>query len=245
MAENTGEVGVWYAVLGAALAIPGAKVNRREFLIKEFGKYCNQGTLERIINEGSVKAGIEVTLMDKIANETINIHSGIATSISFATGIPGGLTMLATVPADIAQYYYHVIVVAQKLAYIYGFADLEIVSDNFKSLLTLLIGVMADIEDADKTVTEIFAAQVSKDMTAIALGKVFNKTIIRIAIALSYRLTGKSLFKSIWKAIPIVGGLVSGGITLFTFHPMCNNLKDRLHSSTETITRNLSTKLLR
>lgn len=38
-------VGVWYNVLGAALQIPGAKVNRAEFLVKEFGRYCNAGTI--------------------------------------------------------------------------------------------------------------------------------------------------------------------------------------------------------
>jgi hypothetical protein len=68
---------------------------------------------------------------------------------------------------------------------------------------------------------------------------------MRIAIALSYHITGKTVFKSIWKVIPIVGGLVSGGITLFTFFPMCNNLKNRLHRSTETITKEISSAVIK
>jgi hypothetical protein len=245
MAENVGNVGVWYNVLGAALLIPGAKVDRKEFLTQEFGKYCDSETVEKILKEGTVKAGVEVRLMDRIADEAITLHTGIATSLSFAAGIPGGLTMLATVPADIAQYYYHVIVIAQKLAYIYGFLNMGMVEDHFKSLLTLLIGVMVEIEDADKTVTEIFSAQVAEDVTAVAMGKVFSKTIMKIAVSLSYRLTGKSVFKSIWKAIPIVGGVVSGGITLFTFSPICNKLKEKLHKSTETISKELSLKVMK
>ncbi|MDR0784644.1 MAG: hypothetical protein LBE74_02000 [Treponema sp.] len=237
MAKNTGDVGVYYNVLGAALQIHGAKVNRQEFLAKEFGKYCNPETIEKILKEGTVKAGVEVTLMDKIADEAIGLHTGIASSLSFASGIPGGLAMFATVPADIAQYYYHVIVIAQKLAYIYGLAELGIVDDDFKSLLTLLVGVMTEDEDANRTITEIFSSQVSKEVVAISLGKAFNKTILKIATALAYRLTGKSVFKSIWKAIPIIGGVVSGGITLFTFQPMCNKLKARLHKSIETANR--------
>jgi hypothetical protein len=55
--------------------------------------------------------------------------------------------------------------------------------------------------------------------------------VLRVAVALSYRLTGKTVFKSVWKAIPLLGGVVSGGITLFTFAPMCNQLKNRLHES--------------
>lgn len=245
MSEDIGNVGIWYNVLGAALLIPGAKVDRKEFLAQEFGKYCNTETVGKILREGTAKAGVEARLMDRIADEAIALHTGIATSLSFAAGIPGGLTMLATVPADIAQYYYHVIVIAQKLAYIYGFAEMGMVEDNFKSLLTLLIGVMVEIEDADKTITEIFFAQVTKDVTTVALGKVFNKTVMKIAVALSYRLTGKSVFKSVWKAIPIMGGVVSGGITLFTFNPMCSKLKDKLHKSTETISKELSLKVIK
>jgi len=150
-----------------------------------------------------------------------------------AAGIPGGLAMLGTVPADIAQYYYHLIVVAQKQAYIYGLTDLGMTDDHFKSLLTLLIGAMADIEEADKTVTELFSKEASQNVIGMALGKSLNKTVLQIALALSYRLTGKAVFKSVWKAIPVIGGVVSGSITLATFLPMCNKLKDRLHDSVE------------
>ena len=244
MADNTEAVGVWYNVLGAAMQIPGARVNRGEFLVKEYGKYCDKTTIEKILAKGAAAAGVEVALMDKIADDTINFHSGIATTLSFAAGIPGGLTMLATVPADIAQYYYHVIVVAQKLAYIYGFLEIPLVGDHFKSLVTLLLGVMADIEDAHTTVTEIYAGQVSKEVAGLVVGKALNKTVLKVAVTLSYRLTGKSLFKSLWKAIPIIGGVVSGGITLFTFLPMCANLKNRLRKSTETTTKALSLQVL-
>lgn len=245
MADNTGDVGVWYKVLGAALMIPGAKVDRKEFLSKEFGKYCNAATLEKIIKKGTVQAGVEVALMDKVAEDTINFHSGIATSLSFAAGIPGGLTMLAAVPADIAQYYYHVIVVAQKLAYMYGLVDLEMAGDNFKSLVTLLIGLMANIEDADKTVMEIYSAQATKDVATLAAVKALDKTVLKIAVKLSYMLTGKTVFASIWKVIPIIGGIVSGGITLATFLPMCNKLKERLHTSAETVSRDISLQVIK
>jgi predicted transcriptional regulator len=104
---------------------------------------------------------------------------------------------------------------------------------------------MVNIDEADKTVAEIYSAQFSKEITAIALGKMLNKGILKTALAVSYRLTGKTVFKSIWKVIPIIGGVVSGGITLFTFSPMCNNLKARLHKSTETVTKELSERVLR
>jgi hypothetical protein len=259
MANDTGEAGAWYSILGAALKIPGARVNRKDFLSEEFKKYCDAAVLNKVLSERTVAAGVNITLMDRVAKDVINLHSGIATSISFATGIPGGLTMLATVPADIAQYYYHVIVVAQKLAYIYGFSDLEMEDDDFKALLTVLVGVMASVEEADKTLAQLYSSQIEKnvsetndlveadktlaqlsstqvknDATKLALVKSLNKIVLRIAVALSYHLTGRTVFKSIWKAIPIIGGVVSGGITLFTFMPMSNTLKDIMHKNAET-----------
>jgi hypothetical protein len=172
--------------------------------------------------------------MDKIAEEVVGYHTGVATGLSFAAGIPGGLAMLATVPADIAQYYWHVIVAAQKLAYVYGLKDIALADDHFKSLLTLLIGAMYGLEDADKTITQVYSALVSQEIAALTLVKGMNKTILKIAVALAYRLTGKTVFKSVWKAIPILGGVISGGITLFTFRPMCDKLREKLHDSVKT-----------
>jgi hypothetical protein len=231
MSDGIENVGVWYNVLGAALQIPGAKVNRAEFLVKEFSKYCNAETISKIISEGTASAGVELRLMDKVAEDAISYHTGVATGLSFAAGIPGGLAMLATVPADIAQYYWHVIVSAQKLAYIYGLKDLAMAEDHFKSLLTLLIGAMCGIEEADKTVTQLYSAQVSQEIALMTVVKSMNKTVLKVAVALAYRLTGKTVFKSVWKAIPIIGGVVSGGITLFTFRPMCDKLRSKLHDS--------------
>jgi hypothetical protein len=63
--------------------------------------------------------------------------------------------------------------------------------------------------------------------------KLESRAVMRVAIALSSVLAGKTISKSVFKAIPIVGGIISGGITLFTFQPMCNKLKKRLHKSAE------------
>jgi hypothetical protein len=234
---------IWYKLLEAALELPGAKLDRREFLKKTFNEYYSNDALEKIISENTVVAGISLKIMDKVANEAINLHSGIATSLSFAAGIPGGLAAFAAIPADIVQYYYHLIVVAQKIAYIYGFADFGLSDDNLKSLVTLLIGVMADDEDASKTIKEIYSEQFKKGAAALIVGKAFNKMILRIAVFISYLLTGKTVLKSVFKVIPILGGVVSGGITLFSFKPMCDKLKDRMHDSTETVTSELSIKV--
>jgi len=231
MADNTGEI--WFKILDAALTLPGAKVDRIDFLTKTYTEYFNSDILDKILEENPVSSGVSLKIMDKTAKDTIIYHTGIASSISFVTGIPGGLTILAAIPADIAQYYYHLIVAAQKIAYLYGFADLG-ENENLKSLITLLVGVMADDADADKTIGSIYSEQFTKGAAVLFLDKDMDKIILKIAVTLSLLLTGKTAF-SVFRAIPVLGGIVSGGITLFSFKPMCEKLKERLHTGAETI----------
>jgi hypothetical protein len=231
--EKNKNADLWFKILDTALLLPGSKINRESFLQKEFGKYCGSETLERILKEGSVNAQIELSLMDKIADDVIKFHSVTAASISFAAGIPGGLVMAATIPGDIAQFYYQIIVVAQKLAYIYGILSMEDYGEEFKSLLTVFIGVMAGIDEANKAMNEVMEAQFSKKIKEIVIGKTLDKSVLRIAVRIGLQLTNKNIFKAVAKFLPLVSGIVSGGLTLFSFLPMCSNLKNRFHNSIE------------
>ncbi len=48
----------------------------------------------------------------------------MSTAISAAAGIPGGYAMIATIPADIIQYYGVALRFAQEMVYLYGGADI-------------------------------------------------------------------------------------------------------------------------
>ena len=114
------------------------------FLRAELRQYCSKQDLEKAIcNPVSI---LSEERIDRLANACINNHLLKVTSLSFASGIPGGLAMAATIPADIAQYYWHTFVLAQKLAYLYGIPDLRDENGNFtetsQDMLTLFVGVM-------------------------------------------------------------------------------------------------------
>jgi hypothetical protein len=238
MEKHTKEAKFWFNVLDAALKLPGSRIDREVFLQKQYDEYCDPDTVERILNNGTANAGVELTLMDKIASNTINQHAQQTTAISFAAGIPGGLAMAATIPADIVQFYYHVIVVAQKLAYIYGLGNIEEDKEYFKLVLTVFIGVMAGIEEANKSMNELMVAQFTKNLGKITLGKILDKTVTRIAIVIGLNLTKRNIFKTAIKVIPIIGGVISGGVTLLSFLPMCNNLKNKFYDSINTAKKN-------
>lgn len=94
-----------YDLILLALKVPGVKINRADFLQKELFKYCSQDKIDKAIAQNPAKAGIDRKLIDKIADEVIKFERNAVSGISTALGIPGGAAMVATIPADIAQYY--------------------------------------------------------------------------------------------------------------------------------------------
>ena len=77
--------------------------------------------------------------------------------------------MAATIRGDMAKYYWHTFVLAQKLAYLYGIPDLRDeegnLSETSQDMLTLFVGVMMGATAANnviKNLSKAFAEQVVK-----------------------------------------------------------------------------------
>ena len=229
-------IAVWNKVLTGALKLPGTKIDRNSFLTKELGKYYSGETISCVLENGLYASDIDKNILDKIAKSVINFHTNIATGISFGAGLPGGWWMAATIPADLAQFYAQIIIVAQKLAYIYGWDDFtsENVSDEFLNILTIFIGIMSGVTTAEKAIkvaAETFAKHIAKKLPQQALTKytVYN-VIKKVAAFLGVKITKETFAKNIAKAVPILGGFVSGTITLVTFKRMAERLRKYLAS---------------
>jgi hypothetical protein len=240
MAEEEKESsGVWYGILDAALKIPGSRIDRTNFLEKEFSEYAGD-ELAKILDVGPGKAGIPIDVLDKIADGAIRSHTAIVTGSSFLAGLPGGLAMAGTIPADLAQYYYHVIVIAQKLAYIYGWPDLQVNGegeddkDAFLAVLTIFIGIMSGAKEANsvlKPMSEILCKETTRKLPTIALAKIGLPQIAKqVAKVLGANLAKQGLAKGISKIVPLIGGAISGAVTIATYLPMANTLKGELQS---------------
>lgn len=230
----TNEVSVWNKVMATAMDIPGVKVDREAFLTKELRPYCTKDELEKAIK--NPVGVISQERIDTLANACIRNQTAKVTAISAAAGVPGGLAMVATIPADMAQYYWHTFVLAQKLAYLYGIPDLRDEDGNLtetsQDMLTLFVGVMmgaAAANNAIKNVSKAFAVQVAKRLPQKALTKtVYYPIIKQVAKWIGVNLTKASFAKGVGKAIPVVGGVISGGLTLATFRPAAKRLQKKL-----------------
>ena len=224
-----------------ALKVPGVKIDRAKFLQKELFKNHPQDVIDRAIETTPAQAGIESEEVDKIADEVIKFERNAVSGISVALGMPGGVAMAATIPADIAQYYGYMIRATQKLLYLYGFPELD-TSDEAIALdtetinsLTVCLGVMygvANANNAIKAIAKALAGGVEKQLMKKALTKGAIYPIVRtVGKWFGVRMT-KEIFAGFFKkAIPVVGGVVGGGITYASFKPCCYRLKDVLQDT--------------
>lgn len=103
------------------LRVPGIHVKREQFLRKELQSKCTPEVIEKAVSSTPLRAGIPQDLVNCIADEVIQYERVCVSGISAALGMPGGVAMAATTPADIVQYYGYMLRATQKLMYLYGF----------------------------------------------------------------------------------------------------------------------------
>ena len=229
-------------IISLACKVPGVRVDRSSFLKKEFFKNHPQEIVDKMIASTPVQAGISTDEIDRIADDVINFERNCVSGISTALGMPGGYAMIATVPADIIQYYAYTLRAIQKLLYLYGFPEIEgseedgILLDSATiNQITICLGIMTGVAGADnliKGMAKALGNGVEKKLLNTALTKGFMYPMVKkIAKVFGVKMT-KSLFAGVAKkAIPVVGGAVSGGITFFAFKPCCNRLKKVLEDT--------------
>lgn len=226
-------------VLNAAARLPGVRIDRTKHLRVALKRHCTEEQIERAIAESPAAADIPLTVITEVANTSITYETTKVTGLSTAAGIPGGLALIGTVPADMAQYMGHMLRIAQKLAYIYSWPDLfasdgDEIDEATEGILTLFVGVMVGVQFAQSGVSKastMIAAQVVKTLPQKALTKGTIYPIVKaVAKLLGKEMTKKIFASGVAKAIPVVGAFLSGGLTLATYLPMSRKLQKHLAS---------------
>ena len=218
-------------MINKACELPYCKINRDVFLITQLDGLVTTEQLHDALKNGTVDAGIPIGTLDRLAHSAIRNESTKVTLLSTAAGIPGGFVMFGTVPGDLVQFYTHVFRVAQKLAYIYGAKEIEF-NDDAETTLIIYLGAMFGVGMANAALVKFAAANAAKIGAKVAKQPLSKFAVYNIAKKLlgwiSVKLTKDTVGKTVTKAIPIVGGIVSGGLSAATFLPMANRLKKQL-----------------
>ena len=152
--------------------------------------------------------------------------------------------MAATIPMDTLQFLGNAIRLSQELAYLYGYEDLwdgnQLDDDKVKRELTLFLGVMFGV-GGSASALRVISNNISKQVIQKTSRKALTKTayypiIKKIGAMIGVKVTKDSFAKGISKAVPIIGGIVSGGITYASMKPMGNRLSKVLSESIENYT---------
>lgn len=219
------------SVITTALKIPGVKVSRETFLREQF-KDLSPDVIALIVKNGPVDAGCSREDLSKKATRIVKERAALSTGVSFLAGMPGGWAMAATIPADLLQFYGVALRMAQELVYLYGESDMWCDgtpdADKVYKQLILYCGVMLGASGAAQTarvMSSALAKQAVKKLPQKALTKTFYYPVIKSIMRFFGVSVTKSTFaKGVAKVLPVIGGVVSGGITLASMVPMGNRL---------------------
>lgn len=236
---SNNESGAFELILSNALKLPGIKVNRQEFLAKQFSNKVSSTQLVTIIEKGPIEANVNKTIRDKVANGLINSRTLTSTGASFAAGVPGGIAMAATIPADTVQFFGIALRMAQELGYLYGYEDFwddeDINIEKVNGDLILFLGVMFGVGGstaAIKVLSSKLSEQALKKIPQKALTKTFYYPIIKKTLGfIGVKVTKDTFAKGVSKVIPVLGGIVSGSITFASMSKMGNKLKNALSNN--------------
>lgn len=236
-ANNDGTVDIQDIII-LAIKLPGVHVTRESFLRKELFKNYPPEVIDDAVARTPALAGISEADIDRIADEVIKFERNCVSGISAALGVPGGAAMAATIPADVVQYYGYTLRAIQKLLYLYGFPEIDSDGEGISldsetiNRIVVCLGVMngvAGANNAVKALAKALSVGVEKKLIAAALTKGTLYPILKSTLKwFGVKLTKEIFAKTVKNAIPVVGGIVGGGITFLSFKPCCMRLKDVL-----------------
>lgn len=226
-------------VLYDIVKLPVVNVNREDFLRKTFG---DSEYIDQILANGP-QSVYSVESLKKKANEVTRTSTRLTSIASFAAGLPSNpFVAIATGTVDITQFFGFAMNLAQKIAYIFGedqiFKNLgDMTKGNGASVpedaqikMIGYLGSMLGVSGASgliiKTSQQV-GANIGKKVASQALTKTTWYPIVKkVGSVLGYKITKKSVESAISKSLPVVGGVLSGGITYATFKPMGQKLSD-------------------
>ena len=211
-----------------AVKVPGVNINRRDFLKKELGKKNDDKKVAKALETNPKMAKIDSAIIEYIVDDVIEDERKKVVAISAALGVSGAVAV--TLPTDIAQYFGFMLRAAQKLMYLYGYPELNVnenMDDDTINVLAIALGTMLGVQGADAALRNV-----SKGIIAsISAGlKVSSKGIPQFVGSLVGVGFGKLGLGVVGLSLPIIGGVISGGLTHITFTSGCDRLRKELRN---------------
>lgn len=223
-------------------SVPVVRVERDDFLRKTFGA---SPYIDEILEHGPQYVYSADALRLK-ADEIIKSCTRKTSVASFVAGLPSNVAVVAaTTAADVAQYFGFALNMAQKIAYLFGedqlfdsfdpSADMisrsgQTLPEDAQARIIAYLGAMFGISGASGLILKTArtaGAVIGKKTAAKALTKTTWYPIMKkVASNLGVKITKQTVGGAVTKAVPVVGGIVSGALTYSTFRPMGSRLTE-------------------
>ena len=223
-------------LLQGALSLPMVGVNREDFLRRELGRYYPEEMVTEAVRRTPAAAGIPGKTIDYIADRVIEYEAAKLGMLSAAVSIPGGVAAVSATAADSLNYCAFSVRVMQKLAYLYGFQELNVRNEGNDTetmyMILVFMGTMFGVQEATRAlmqIMEMYARNVADHLARKALTKGMVYPIVKsIAKEIGVKMTKQIFADGVASAIPVVSGLCSGGMSYVMFTAACRRLQRSL-----------------
>jgi hypothetical protein len=222
--------------IGAVASLPVVRVDREAFLRKQF---ADSPHLEIVLAQGP-PAVYSLESLRRKADGLIKSTANRTAAASFVSGIPGNpVVMVAAGGADVAQYFGFALNLAQQIAFLFGEDELfdgdAELSEAAQMRVIAYLGAMFGAAGAAALIAQtsrLAGQNIGRRVAAQALTKTaWYPLVKKVGALIGQKITKKTVEKTITKAVPVVGGFVSGGLTYVAFRPMGGRLADALVAS--------------
>lgn len=223
-------------LINTLCALPMVRVNREAFLSQQFKHHPQRAA---IVANGP-QTVLSVAELRQEAQRLIDQSTRHTAMVSFAAGLPSVpiVSALTIGGVDAAQYFAFALKLAQQLAFLFGeraFFDKEQrhVPETVTVRLLAYLGAMFGASGASLLINKT-AARASQHLARHATGRTLTSSatwgpLVRfVGRAIGKKLTHRSVHQVATKAIPLIGGILSGSLTYWTFKPLGQRLADTL-----------------
>lgn len=223
------------SIILKAVDNPQTRINREAFLRNVLFNYKQNASeaQQALFLSNPVKA-LGINEINFVADKIITNDLWQTSALSFAAGLPGGPWGLVAAAPDIAQNLGYYIALSQKLAYLYGvnFHGLADTNDEYRqSSVLLCLGFMLGVSDTDKVVQTIIDnawKKSGREFIEFLMKTVIIQVAKKIITSLGENLTKRSAANLLGKAVPLLGGLISGGLTYSGFKKSALAMQQKL-----------------
>lgn len=142
----------WDRFLNLVLRSDVAQINRVEWLTDVLYPFLSITELEQLATEPPHRF-LSVKVLNHIANQEIRRHSELLAMGSAGSSLTGCVATWVGIPTELAQYSVNLVLLIQKLAYLYGWDDFYTygaVTTETRARITFLMGSMLGIREADE-----------------------------------------------------------------------------------------------